>query len=561
MKKEIQFHRYECLFVLTLLLVLTISACTLPGNASTPPPISEAEGDTQADNIEEPAQPAPEAEAPTTSSNIVASGEVEILNLESFDFATGEKGLQAGGDLYIRTADTSDCGTAEIWANFPPQGGGLFLFNDMNADLSTIDLTSMGITDADFSLLCVELMVDGVYLYKQNASPENFVIFRVINVLPEAVSLSYIVINGEIPKNTSASIQESGTPDSFTLPAGQSIPVYDTPGGESSGTFEVELFFTVLEEVDGFLNVSWDASNGDAYQAWVKKDDVAFFFNGNASANCPFVFTPIDYSPKVFPSPDGSQPKGVFAFDALVDLSSEPVSIEQTEATLQDASNILFNLTGFVIQLNNYATVEFTQEQSPEYYMRDSIPNCYIAQKADEEIPDSLLIFSYGADGFARRMGGFTYEIEGSPTFKNHFVDAFGKENQVYVMFNHYSHKFGRCGYDETGETIISDISVGGECGNQQGTACVMNNGYSMCENLVDELYASTPNYFSASTVIHEIMHSFGLHGNMDHYGAPDCTSEMQKLDNAWQPNLDEAEIFNVMCPYVYDNFVAGYRP
>jgi hypothetical protein len=357
-----------------------------------------------------------------------------------------------------------------------------------------------------------------------------------------------------------SSVEESGTPESFTLPARQSIPVYDGPGGESSGTFEVELFFTILEERDGFLNVSWDASNGSTYDAWVKKDDVAIYF-GAYNSDCPFTFSMVDYTPKVFPSPDGSQPQGIFAFDALVDLSSEPVTIEQTEATFQDASDILFNLTGFVIQLNNFGTVEFTEEQPSNYYMRDYIPDCYIAQRDVDEIPDSLLIFSHGAEDYARTIGGFTFPIDGPADFRNHFVDAFGVENRIYVMFNHYSHKFARCGYDETGENIISDVSVGGECRNQSGTACVMHNGYSMCENAVNDLYASTPNYFSASTVIHEIMHSFGVHGNMDHFGSPDCTTEMQKLDSSWQPNMDESEIYNVMCPYVYDNFVNGYSP
>ncbi|MBT3337574.1 MAG: hypothetical protein HN855_13350 [Anaerolineae bacterium] len=545
---------------LILVLALSLGACNVPDNSEALTPITKPE-DTQADQIEEPIEPTPYSEEVRTSSNIITSGEVEILNLESFDFVTGEKGIQTGGDLYIRTADTSDCGSAEIWANIPPQGGGLFLFSGMNGDLSTIDPASMGLRDADFSPFCVELLVDGVYLYKRNVSPGDYVIFRVINLLPEAVSLSYIVINAKLPEAESIIVQqEVGTPDSFTLPAGQSIPVYDSPNSESSGTFEVELFFTIIEERDGFLNVSWDASNGSTYDAWIKKDDVAVFMAEDFSL-CPFIFTLTNYTPKVFPAPDGSQPKGVFAFDALVDLSSEPVTIEQTEATFQDASNILFNLTGFTIQLNNFGTVKFTQEQPPEYYMRDSIPECYIDQKTDAEIPDSLLIFSYGSDNYARTMGGFTYTIEGSSTFKNHFVDAFGDENLVYVMFNHYSHKYARCGYDETGETIISDVSVGGECRNQPGTACVMNNGYSMCATAVNDLYASTPNYFSASTVIHEIMHSFGLHGNMDHYGTQNCTDEMKKLNNSWEAVDNDAEIYNVMCPYVYDNFANGYRP
>ena len=487
--------------------------------------------------------------------NVIASGEVELLDLESYDFVTGEKNRQIGGDLYVRLG-SGDCYFHEIWANFPPQQGGLYIFSEFDGDLSTLDPNNMGISEVEYSPFCVELMPGGVYIYKRHAQPADYVIFRVDDISTISVNMSYVVIGGESSEN--APSQDIATPDSFTLPAGQHIDSYDGPGGEITGYFQVELFFNILEERDGFLHVAWDASNGASYDAWVKRADVEIFLTGEYD-ECPFVFTSTDYMPTTFPTPDGSPPKGVFSFDALVDLSSEPVTLEQTEATMQDASDILFNLTGFVIRLNNYGTVELTQEQKSDYLIRDNIPTCYIEQTTDA-IPDSLVIFSYGSDNFARTMGGFTYTIEGPPSFKNHFVDPYGNDNLIYVMFNHHSHMYARCGYDEAGENIISDVSVGGECTNQPGTPCVMKNGYSMCSNSVDALYASTPNYFSASTVIHEIMHSFGLHGNLDHYGAPECKIEMG-WDDSWVFDDEEAEKYNVMCPYVYDNFVAGYRP
>ncbi len=487
---------------------------------------------------------------------VIASGEVELFDLESYDFVSGERGYQIGGDLYVRTTN-SDCFEFEAWANFPPQQGGFYLFSGFSGDLSDLNPAEMGLVDDDFSPFCVELIEGGLYVYKRHAKPGDYIIFRVEALAADLIRLSYIVTDTGLPESSSSQVAD--TPDSFTLPAGQHIDAYDGPGGQSSGSFQVELFFTVIEERDSFLHVSWDAANGSTYDAWVKRADVEIFLSGDY-AECPFVFTMTDYTPQTFATPDGSPPKGVFSFDALVDLSSEPVTLQQTEATLQDASNILFNLTGFVIRLQNYGTVEFTQEQSSDYLMRDSIPQCYIAQTTND-IPDSLVIFSYGADNFARTMGGFTYAIEGPTSFKNHFVDAFGNDNQIYVMFNHYSHKYARCGYDEWGENVISDVSIGGECSNQPGTPCVMKNGYSMCQTAADDLYASTPNYFSAATVIHEIMHSFGYYANYDHYGTTDCTEEMKKGDSSWTPNDDEFLVVNGMCPYVYDNFIAGYRP
>ena len=554
-------RKYRIFYVLTIALFLSISACatTSAPEISAPDLIIEEDTKTPSEPTKEPeATPEPTKEPPSTSkesmlsSNIITSGDVEMLNLESFDFITNEKGIKAGGDLYIRISDTSDCGSAEIWANFPHQGGGLFLFRGLDKDLSSIDIESMDLRDDDFSPSCVELIIDGVYLYKQNASPENYIIFHVLDIRSDSVSLSYIVIESKLPT------QEVAIPDSFTLPPRQQIDVYDSPVGKSIGTFQTEISFTIVEEKYDFLHVSWRTSDGRSRDAWVKKDDVIAFLSGD---QCPFIFTRTDYQSKIFSTSDGSQPKGIFSFDTLVDLSSESIDIEQTEAIMQDANNILFNLTGFVIKINNFVTVDFTEEQPVEFYRRDSIPTCYIAQKTRADIPDGLLVFSYGSENFARTMGGFSYSIKAPPTFKNHFVPPSGSDNLIYVMFSHYSHKYARCGYDETGETIISTVSIGGECRNQPGTACVMNNGYSMCKTAVNDLYATAPNYFSASIIIHEIMHPFGLHGNMDHYGSSICTQEMRKINNSWNPIDGEAEIYNSMCPYVYDNFVAGYRP
>ncbi len=371
----------------------------------------------------------------------------------------------------------------------------------------------------------------------------------------EAPDFSEEPAQAEVPDNITT--QGIDIPGTFTIPAGQHIKNYDAPGGESKSTFEIELTFTVIEERDGFLRVSWDSSSG-TYEGWIKRQDVAIFLTGEYD-ECPFTFNPSDYTPKTFSPPDGSQPKGIFTAGVLIDLSSEPVSIEQAEATLRDASGILSRLTGFVIQMVSYESVEIKQAQDTNYLDRDNIPECYIAEKID--IPDSIIVFTYGSEDRARIMGGYSFSIEGPPTFNNHFIDPYGAENLVYLMFDHYNHMYARCGYDESGDALISNTSIGGECRNQPGTACVMKNGYSMCETAVNDLYASTPNYFSASTVIHEIMHSFGINGNLDHFGSPDCTDEMKKKDSTWVPIDDEAEKYNVMCPYVYDNFVNGYRP
>ena len=85
-----------------------------------------------------------------------------------------------------------------------------------------------------------------------------------------------------------------------------------------------------------------------------------------------------------------------------------------------------------------------------------------------------------------------------------------------------------------------------------------MHNGYSMCSNALDDLYASHPLYMSASSIVHEIMHPYGDHGNYDHFGSPQCDEIMGWGNKPF--NREESALYNNLCPYVYDRFVANYN-
>ncbi len=492
--------------------------------------------------------------------DVIASGQIELLNLESYDFVTGEKGFQAGGDLYVLLQDTS-CYQFEIWANFPPQKGGLYLFSGFEDDLAILDPEDMGFQDDEYDPFCVELFLDGVYVYKRHAQPGAYIIFRVDQLSDKSVTLTYVVLAGSIPVSEvpQASSDESSLPDTFLLPAGQFIDTYDVPGGEASGSFQIELFLTIIDQQDGFLLVSWTLETG-TFQTWVKADDVMVYIRGEYT-ECPFVFVPSEFTPTTFPTPDGSPPQGVVTMAALVDMSSEPVTMQQAETMVHDASDILFGFTGFVIQMTSFETVEFTQEPFPGHPERDRIAYCYVTQKGD--LPDSLTVFTYGGNDFAKDVGGYSF-VEFAPLgFTNHFTDAQGYNDGIYIIYTHYSHRYAECGYDGE-DAPISSTSIGGECRNRPGTACVQHNGYSMCTTAVNNLYASTPGYFGAVNIIHELFHPFGFHGNYDHFGATECTNEMRKLDSAWSPDpdlLERAEQNAGLCPYIPDIFVAGYQP
>jgi len=128
----------------------------------------------------------------------------------------------------------------------------------------------------------------------------------------------------------------------------------------------------------------------------------------------------------------------------------------------------------------------------------------------------------------------------------------------LYIGVVDYSHRFAGCGYGDA-DTVQSAVSIGGECRNQPGTECVERNGYSMCSTAVDDLYASSPTYFAASTIIHEILHSFSPGGVTDHYGTPECNARMGWPAGRFDPI--EADLFNNMCPFVYDEFTGSYQP
>jgi hypothetical protein len=203
---------------------------------------------------------------------VIASGQVELFDVESYDFVSGEKGYQVGGDLSVRTT-SSECFNAEVWANFPPQQGGLHIFSGYPDDLATLNPLDFGISPDEYSPFCVELLLDGVYAYKRHADPGDYVIFRVDALSAESVSLTYVVVD---------SGQEAvpAGEETFSLQDGQVINAYDQPGGSPSGTFQVELTFTVLDEQNGFLLVSYQAPNGDVYQSWVNKAEVEQLSSG-----------------------------------------------------------------------------------------------------------------------------------------------------------------------------------------------------------------------------------------------------------------------------------------
>ncbi len=255
------------------------------------------------------------------------------------------------------------------------------------------------------------------------------------------------------------------------------------------------------------------------------------------------------------PTPAPEAPN-TFSLSVLVDLNSEPVTREQAQMIVDEASGILSGLTGFKMKMIDFQEISSggtTHAMVQEY-----------VKSTSAVLPNGVILFSFGDDGMAKMYGGYSFTVPGPTGYVNRFISPYGQESDLYVGVIHFGHRFARCGYDDS-ETKVSDVSIDGECRNQPGTTCVEKFGYSMCSNAVDDLYASTPTYMASSSFVHEIMHPFGPHGNEDHYFTPECTAAMRsgistRPYHADTFDLDESSFYVSMCPFVFDNFVKSYR-
>ena len=171
---------------------------------------------------------------------------------------------------------------------------------------------------------------------------------------------------------------------------------------------------------------------------------------------------------------------------------------------------------------------------------------------------NGILIFSFGDGGRAKLQDGYGYPLAGPAGYRNTFVSPMFGENQIYIAVVRFELKYMACGYGGS-ETVQSASSIDGECRNKPGTACVQTNGYSMCSNAVGNLYTSTPTHFVSSTIIHTFLHSFSPGGDKDNYATPECNARMGYPAGFF--DLQESQYYNGICPFVYENFAASYKP
>jgi hypothetical protein len=247
-------------------------------------------------------------------------------------------------------------------------------------------------------------------------------------------------------------------------------------------------------------------------------------------------------------TPDASNTKATFKVAVIVDTLSEPVTHEQAQRLFDEADKLIEPFVPIGLEMVDYV------EDSGGGATKDMAER-YLASHPAVPV-NGILIFSFGDGGQAKLHDGYGFAI---PTgTRNTFVSAAGGANQIYIAVVRFGQKYMACGYGGT-DTIHSTTSIGGECRNKPGTACVQNNGYSMCANAVGNLYTSPPNHFVSSTIIHAFLHSFSPGGNKDDYATSECNARMGYPTGFF--DLQESQYYNGICPFVYEDFAAAYQP
>lgn len=239
-----------------------------------------------------------------------------------------------------------------------------------------------------------------------------------------------------------------------------------------------------------------------------------------------------------------------FKVAVIVDTASAPVTREQAQAVINEGSKFLQEFTPFGLEM-----VGFVEDGSGG--SMNDMANRYIAAHS-ADLPNGIVIFSFGDGGRARISGGYGYALAAPAGYRNAFVPLTGGGGQISVAVVDFNAKYMPCGYGSSG-TVQSATSIGNECRNQGGTACVQHNGYSMCANAVSNIYSSTPTHYVSSLVVHALLQPFAPGGEADNYVTPECNAHMGYPAGFF--DLQESQYYNDLCPFVYDNFVKSHQP
>jgi hypothetical protein len=253
-------------------------------------------------------------------------------------------------------------------------------------------------------------------------------------------------------------------------------------------------------------------------------------------------------------------PSRTFKMLVFMDDNSYTVSDSEIRDYFLKASKLLYDRTTVSIEIIDGGIWHVNVNQSTDV---DSITYQTFSNNKNLVKQVNGFVFFTKANDCARTNGGCAWSV--APNFNligindycNTFSDLDKKTNQLYGSTIDWGHKYGACGYDENDKHISNTSLADGSCRNTPNVNCVVRNGYYMCENLINEYYATNLHLMTTSIIIHEIMHSYGENGVMDHFGTEVCLQYPKHEKNFDCPtsSLNESVCYFQMCPYTYENF------
>lgn len=271
---------------------------------------------------------------------------------------------------------------------------------------------------------------------------------------------------------------------------------------------------------------------------------------GTTAPTQPTSATPTDASAAGTGPTSGPPGEPIFTVAVISDTQTQAVRREEAQALVNEAGLHLKALVPIIMVMTDFV------EDAGGGSSVDMLQRYLIAHST--ALPNGVVIFSSGDGDQAKLRGGYGYAAPAPAGYRNTFVSPTAGINQIYVAVIDYGYKYMECGYGGS-DTVKSSAALAGECNNRPGTACVHQNGYSMCASAVGQLYMSTPTYFAASTIVHEMLQPFAPDGAQDDYSTPECTARMGYP--AGFRDLQESQYHNDLCPFVYDNLLKGYQP
>lgn len=235
---------------------------------------------------------------------------------------------------------------------------------------------------------------------------------------------------------------------------------------------------------------------------------------------------------------------------AYLDTDSFPgVTENDVRRVLARTGELFFAKTGIHIVVRDVQSVSLNNlvvTVDNTYPLIDWARTHNLTHKAESVIIFSKLLTNWQTGGFAESAAFDDSSVE----YCNEF-DGLAGQRGFSIPVIDFHHHFSRCGYDENsfpGTNRISEVPTQGECSNNPNDICVLRSDrlYYQCQSTVQDVYSDL-DFFTATSIIHELSHGIDLDA-YGHYGEyPKCT--LEAIDR------NDAQLNFGMCPKTFSQF------